>query len=63
MSADIEYLARWRMAIAKDAPVRDVKSPDRIADEIDYESASAFSTAFGSVWAVRLAASHARLST
>lgn len=44
--APIEYLARWRMAIAKDALMRGVKSLDRIADEIGYESASAFSTAF-----------------
>jgi AraC-like DNA-binding protein len=42
----IEYLARWRLAIAKDALTRGVKSLDRIADEIGYESASAFSTAF-----------------
>jgi AraC-like DNA-binding protein len=44
--APIEYLARWRMAIAKDALRRGIKSLDRIADEIGYESASAFSTAF-----------------
>ncbi len=42
----IEYLARWRMALAKDALIRGAKSLDRIADEIGYESASAFSTAF-----------------
>ncbi|SER25521.1 AraC family transcriptional regulator [Sphingobium sp. YR768] len=42
----IEYLARWRMALAKDALLRSAKSLDRIADEIGYESASAFSTAF-----------------
>lgn len=42
----IEYLARWRMALAKDALLRGVKSLDRIADQIGYESASAFSTAF-----------------
>jgi AraC-like DNA-binding protein len=42
----IEYLARWRMALAKDALMRGVKTLDRIADEIGYESASAFSTAF-----------------
>ncbi|WP_454814057.1 AraC family transcriptional regulator [Labrys neptuniae] len=42
----IEYLARWRMAIAKDALTHGAKSLDRIADEIGYESASAFSTAF-----------------
>ena len=39
-------LARWRMALAKDALIRGVKPLDRIADEIGYESASAFSTAF-----------------
>ncbi|MBB3769448.1 AraC-like DNA-binding protein [Angulomicrobium tetraedrale] len=42
----IEYLGRWRMALAKDALLRGAKSLDRIADEIGYESASAFSTAF-----------------
>lgn len=41
-----EYLARWRMALAKDALAHDAKPLDRIADEIGYESASAFSTAF-----------------
>jgi len=44
--APIEYLTRWRMAIARDLLVRGGKSLDRIADEIGYESASAFSTAF-----------------
>lgn len=44
--APIEYLARWRMAIAKEALAGGAKSLDRIADEIGYESASAFSTAF-----------------
>lgn len=42
----IEYLTRWRMALAKDSLVRGAKTLDRIADEIGYESASAFSTAF-----------------
>ncbi len=42
----IEYLARWRMALAKDALIRGVKSLKTIADEDGYESASAFSTAF-----------------
>lgn len=42
----IEYLGRWRMAVAKDALMQGVKTLDRIADEIGYESASAFSTAF-----------------
>ena len=44
--APIEYLARWRIAIAKQALISGVKSLDRIADEIGFESASAFSTAF-----------------
>lgn len=44
--APIEYLTRWRMAIAKDALARGGQTLDRIADEIGYESASAFSTAF-----------------
>ncbi|GEO84833.1 MULTISPECIES: AraC family transcriptional regulator [Alphaproteobacteria] len=44
--APIEYLARWRMALAKDALVQGTKPLDRIADEIGYGSASAFSTAF-----------------
>ncbi|MFA7587333.1 MAG: AraC family transcriptional regulator [Novosphingobium sp.] len=42
----IEYLVRWRMALAKDALLRGTKTLDRIADEVGYESASAFSTAF-----------------
>ncbi|MBP2309801.1 AraC-like DNA-binding protein [Azospirillum melinis] len=42
----IEYLARWRMALAKDALVRGAKSLERIAEEVGYESASSFSTAF-----------------
>ncbi len=42
----IEYLTRWRMALAKDALMRGAKTLDGIADEIGYESASAFSTAF-----------------
>jgi AraC-like DNA-binding protein len=44
--APIEYLSRWRMAIARDLLVRGGMSLDRIASEIGYESASAFSTAF-----------------
>lgn len=44
--APIEYLACWRMALARDALMRGRKSLDDIADEIGYESASAFSTAF-----------------
>lgn len=44
--APIGCLARWRIAIAKQALLSGAKSLDRIADEIGYESASAFSTAF-----------------
>jgi AraC-like DNA-binding protein len=44
--APIEYITRWRIALAKDALERGDKSLDRIADEIGYHSASAFSTAF-----------------
>lgn len=42
----IEYLARWRMALAKDALVQGARTLDTIANDIGYESASAFSTAF-----------------
>tara|TARA_R110002020_G_scaffold52911_3_gene148371 strand:- start:8665 stop:9585 length:921 start_codon:yes stop_codon:yes gene_type:complete len=42
----IEYLARWRMALARDALTHGTKTLDAIAAEIGYESASAFSTAF-----------------
>ncbi|MBN8988183.1 MAG: AraC family transcriptional regulator [Rhizobiales bacterium] len=42
----IEYLARWRMALAKEALIQGGKTLDKIAGEIGYESASAFSTAF-----------------
>jgi AraC-like DNA-binding protein len=44
--APMEYLSRWRMAQARDALSRGTKSLDRLAEEIGYESASAFSTAF-----------------
>jgi AraC-like DNA-binding protein len=44
--APIEYLMRWRMVIAKDALPRGSKTLQRIAEEIGYESTSAFSTAF-----------------
>lgn len=44
--APIDYLARWRMAIAKDSLIRGGKSLDRIAGDIGYDSPSAFSTAF-----------------
>jgi len=42
----IEYLLRWRMALAKDALVRGTKTLERIAEDIGYESAGAFSVAF-----------------
>lgn len=44
--APMEYLARWRMALAQDALGRGTRSLDRLAAEIGFESASAFSTAF-----------------
>jgi AraC-like DNA-binding protein len=44
--APIEYLIDWRMAVARDALVRGGQSLDRIAEDIGYGSASAFSTAF-----------------
>ncbi|MGF1626587.1 MAG: AraC family transcriptional regulator [Alphaproteobacteria bacterium] len=44
--APIAYLARWRMALARDALGRGGTSLDRLATEIGYDSASAFSTAF-----------------
>lgn len=44
--APMEYLLRWRMTLAQDALSRSKKPLDRIAEEMGYESASAFSTAF-----------------
>ena len=44
--APMEYLARWRMTLAQDALSRGEKSLDRLAQEVGYKSASAFSTAF-----------------
>lgn len=44
--APMEYLARWRMARARDALGRGRSRLDRLAEEVGYESASAFSTAF-----------------
>jgi AraC-like DNA-binding protein len=44
--APMEYLARWRMSLAMDALSRGGASLDRVAEEIGYQSASAFSTAF-----------------
>lgn len=44
--APMEYLSRWRMSLAQDALSRGAKSLAELAEEIGYESASAFSTAF-----------------
>ncbi len=44
--APMEYLSRWRMTVARDALSRGGKALDRLAEDIGYESASAFSTAF-----------------
>ena len=44
--APMEYLLRWRMTLAQDALSRGNAPLDRLAEEVGYESASAFSTAF-----------------
>lgn len=44
--APVEYLLRWRMALAKDALRHGRGSLEEIAETIGYRSASAFSTAF-----------------
>lgn len=44
--APMEYVSRWRMALAQDALSKGGKPLDSLAEEIGYESASAFSTAF-----------------
>ena len=44
--APVEYLLRWRMAIAKDALRHGRGSLEEIAERVGYRSASAFSTAF-----------------
>ncbi|MCQ4630081.1 AraC family transcriptional regulator [Shinella sp. CPCC 100929] len=44
--APVEYLLRWRMAIAKDALRHRQGTLEEIAERIGYRSASAFSTAF-----------------
>jgi AraC-like DNA-binding protein len=44
--APVEYLLRWRMALAKDALRHGRGSLEDIAEKIGYRSASAFSTAF-----------------
>lgn len=45
----IEYLLRWRMALAKDALRRGTQSIGEIAFSVGFQSASAFSTAFSRV--------------
>jgi AraC-like DNA-binding protein len=42
----MEYLLRWRMALAKEALLHGGGTLDEIAAQIGYKSASAFSTAF-----------------
>jgi AraC-like DNA-binding protein len=44
--APMEYLSRWRITIAQDALSRGEQVLERLAQDIGYESASAFSTAF-----------------
>jgi AraC-like DNA-binding protein len=44
--APMEYLSRWRMSLAQDALKHNDVSLDRVAQDIGYQSASAFSTAF-----------------
>jgi AraC-like DNA-binding protein len=45
-AAPVEYLLRWRMALAKDALLHGGGTLDEIAAQVGYKSASAFSTAF-----------------
>ena len=45
-SAPVEYLLRWRMALAKDALLHGRGTLEEIALKVGYRSASAFSTAF-----------------
>ena len=45
-AAPMEYLLRWRMALAKEALLHGGGTLDEIAAQIGYKSASAFSTAF-----------------
>ncbi|MDB5553544.1 MAG: AraC-type DNA-binding protein [Rhizobium sp.] len=44
--APVEYLLRWRMALAKDALLHGGGGLEKIAAQVGYKSASAFSTAF-----------------
>jgi AraC-like DNA-binding protein len=45
-AAPVEYLLRWRMALAKDALLHGGGTLEEIAAQVGYKSASAFSTAF-----------------
>jgi transcriptional regulator GlxA family with amidase domain len=45
-AAPVEYLLRWRMALAKDALLHGGGALEKIAAQVGYKSASAFSTAF-----------------
>ncbi|MEJ0097678.1 MAG: AraC family transcriptional regulator [Bauldia sp.] len=45
-AAPVEYLLRWRMALARDALLHGRGTLDEIAATVGYKSASAFSTAF-----------------
>jgi AraC-like DNA-binding protein len=42
----IEYRSRWRMSVAQKALIAGCSSLERLAEEIGYQSASAFNTAF-----------------
>lgn len=44
--APMEYLSRWRISLAQDALSNNRASLDRVAEDIGYQSTSAFSTAF-----------------
>ncbi|WP_324618407.1 helix-turn-helix transcriptional regulator [Streptomyces sp. RTd22] len=45
-TAPLEYLIEWRMSLARDALRRGTRSISELAFATDYESESAFSTAF-----------------
>ena len=42
----MEYIARWRMLLARNALKETMKSITEIAEEVGYESKASFSTAF-----------------